>query len=62
MVDELDIDPCTLEDARRTIKMLLESLLHTQAIAIDRGSKLIVLNEEKLGEYPTKCDPIPRGT
>ncbi len=49
MTDTLDIDPCTLEDARRTIKTLLERLLHTQEIAINRGIKLIALNEEKLG-------------
>ncbi len=54
MTDTLNIDPCTLEDARRTIKTLLERLLHTQEIAIDRGSKLIALNEEKLSGNTTR--------
>ncbi len=47
-MDKLDLEPCTLEDARRTIKTLLERLIFTQEIAIDRGNKLIALNEEKL--------------
>ncbi len=48
MID-LDIEPCTLEDARKTIRTLLERLIAVQEIAIDRGTKLIAFNEEKLG-------------
>jgi hypothetical protein len=49
MTDTLDIEPCTLEAARKTIGGLLLRLIHTQEIAIDRGNKLIALNDEKLG-------------
>ncbi len=51
----LDIEPCTLEAARKTIRELLLQLIHTQEIAVDRGSKLIALNEERLGS--SKRDP-----
>ena len=47
-MDDLDLEPATIEDARKTIKVLLERLLNAQEIAIDRGNKLIALNEEKL--------------
>ena len=47
-MDTIDLAPGTLEDARETIGELLKWLLHTQAIAIDRGTKLIAANEEKL--------------
>lgn len=51
---DLDIESCTLEDARKTIRVLLEALIGAQEIAIDRGSKLIALNEEKL-EHHRRC-------
>lgn len=50
MTDILDINPCTLEDAHRTIGELLVRWIHAQEMAIDRGNKLIALNEERLGE------------
>ena len=57
MIDTLDINPCTIEDAHRTIGELLARLIRVQEIAIDRGTKLIALNEERLGGA-SKRDPL----
>lgn len=48
-MNDLDLEPCTIEDARKTIKILVEKLIYTQEIAIDRGDRLIALNLGKLG-------------
>ena len=45
---DIDLEPCTLEAARKTIRALLVRLIHVQEIAIDRGTELIAANDEKL--------------
>ena len=48
-IEDVELVPATIDEANLTIRQLMILLIETQNIAIERGDKLITLNEEKLG-------------
>lgn len=50
-ISDVNLRPVTIFEAYKTIEDILVVLVETQGIAIERGAKIIEMNEEKLAAF-----------